>query len=155
VTSDVITAQVEPWGKFLVDAVELFPAHWQELALNKDKVPLSMRYDVYAASETAGELLVVTLRQDARLVGYFVGFVLPGLHYSTCLTLQMDIFWTHPDIRGRMEGVKLFRAVEAEAKRRGVQRMFFGSKLHKDASRLFEYLKMQPVEVYYTKWIGD
>jgi GNAT superfamily N-acetyltransferase len=151
----VITAQVEPWSEFVKDAVELFPAHWEELALNKDKVPLSVQHDVYLAYEAAGQTLVVTLRQKGRLVGYFVGFVSPALHYSTCLTLQMDIFWTHPDIRGRMEGVKLFRAVEAEAKRRGVQRIFYGSKLHKDASRLFEYLKMEPVEVYYTKWIGD
>ena len=151
----MITAQVEPWSKFVKDAVELFPAHWEELALNKDKVPLSVQHDVYLAYEAAGQTLVVTLRQKGRLVGYFVGFVSPALHYSTCLTLQMDIFWTHPDIRGRMEGVKLFRAVEAEAKRRGVQRIFYGSKLHKDASRLFEYLKMEPVEVYYTKWIGD
>lgn len=151
----MITAQVEPWSEFVKDAVELFPAHWEELALNKDKVPLSVQHDVYLAYEAAGQTLVVTLRQKGRLVGYFVGFVSPALHYSTCLTLQMDIFWTHPDIRGRMEGVKLFRAVEAEAKRRGVQRIFYGSKLHKDASRLFEYLKMEPVEVYYTKWIGD
>ena len=151
----MITAQVEPWSEFVKDAVELFPAHWEELALNKDKVPLSVQHDVYLAYEAAGQTLVVTLRQKGRLVGYFVGFVSPALHYSTCLTLQMDIFWTHPDIRGRMEGVKLFRAVEAEAKRRGVQRIFYGSKLHKDASRLCEYLKMEPVEVYYTKWIGD
>ena len=151
----MITAQVEPWSEFVKDAVELFPAHWEELALNKDKVPLSVQHDVYLAYEAAGQTLVVTLRQKGRLVGYFVGFVSPALHYSTCLTLQMDIFWTHPDIRGRMEGVKLFRAVEAEAKRRGVQRIFYGSKLHKDASRLFEYLKMEPVEVYYTTWIGD
>jgi hypothetical protein len=27
--------------------------------------------------------------------------------------------------------------------------------MHKDASRLFEFLKMEPVEMYYTKWIGD
>lgn len=151
----MITAQVEPWSEFVKDAVELFPAHWEELALNKDKVPLSVQHDTYLAHEAAGQTLVVSLRQKGRLVGYFVGFVMPALHYSTCLTLQMDIFWTHPDIRGRLEGVKLFRAVEAEAKRRGVQRIFYGSKLHKDASRLFEYLKMQPVEVYYTKWIGD
>ena len=151
----MITAQVETWSGMVDEAAQLFPLHWEELALNKDKVPLSVQYDVYKAYEDAGRTLVVTLRQKGRLVGYFVGFVSPGLHYSTCLTLQMDIFWTHPDIRGRMEGVKLFRAVETEAKRRGVQRVFYGSKLHKDASRLFEYLKMEPVEVYYSKWIGD
>jgi GNAT superfamily N-acetyltransferase len=152
---DVITAHVETWSGILDEAKGLFPLHWEELALNKDKVPLSVQYGVYAEHEAAGRLLVVTLRQSGRLVGYYVGLMAPGLHYSTCLTLTMDIFWTHPDIRGAgLPGVKLFRKVEEEARRRGVHRIFHGSKLHKDASRLFQYLEMEPVEVYYTKWIG-
>lgn len=151
----MITAQVEPYQECLHELMECYPAHWAELALNKDKVPLDPQYDVYDARDDAGQLLLVTLRDAGRLVGYFIGFIAPGLHYRTCLTLTMDIFWTHPDIRGGFAGVKLFRTVEKEAKRRGVHRMFYGSKLHKDASRLFEFLKMEPVETYYSKWIGD
>lgn len=150
----MLTTQVEPWSEFVVEVQPLFPQHWEELALNKDKVPLAPQYHVYAAREVAGELMVITLRDKGRLVGYFVGIVAPGLHYSTCLTLTMDIFWTHPDIRGGFAGVKLFRAVEKEAKRRGVQRMFYGSKLHKDCGSLFRYLGLEPIETYYSKWIG-
>jgi hypothetical protein len=151
----MITAQVEPYSKCLPELMECYDLHWEELALNKDKVPLDPQYDLYEARDDAGQLLLVTLRETGRLVGYFIGFIAPGFHYKTCLTLTMDIFWTHPDVRGGFSGVKLFRLVEKEAKRRGVHRMFYGSKMHKDASRLFEYLKMEPVEIYYTKWIGD
>jgi hypothetical protein len=151
----MITAQVEPYSKCLPELMECYDLHWEELALNKDKVPLDPQYDLYEARDNAGQLLLVTLRETGRLVGYFIGFIAPGFHYKTCLTLTMDIFWTHPDVRGGFSGVKLFRLVEKEAKRRGVHRMFYGSKMHKDASRLFEYLKMEPVEIYYTKWIGD
>ena len=151
----MITAQVEPYSKCLPELMECYDLHWEELALNKDKVPLDPQYDLYEARDDAGQLLLVTLRETGRLVGYFIGFIAPGFHYKTCLTLTMDIFWTHPDVRGGFSGVKLFRLVEKEAKRRGVHRMFYGSKRHKDASRLFEFLKMEPVEVYYTKWIGD
>ena len=151
----MITAQVEPYSKCLPELMECYDLHWEELALNKDKVPLDPQYDLYEARDDAGQLLLVTLRETGRLVGYFIGFIAPGFHYKTCLTLTMDIFWTHPDVRGGFSGVKLFRLVEKEAKRRGVHRMFYGSKLHKDASRLFEFLKMEPVEVYYSKWIGD
>ena len=151
----MITAQVEPYSKCLPELMECYDLHWKELALNKDKVPLDPQYDLYEARDNAGQLLLVTLRETGRLVGYFIGFIAPGFHYKTCLTLTMDIFWTHPDVRGGFNGVKLFRLVEKEAKRRGVHRMFYGSKMHKDASRLFEYLKMEPVEIYYTKWIGD
>jgi GNAT superfamily N-acetyltransferase len=151
----MITAQVEPYSKCLPELMQCYDLHWEELALNKDKVPLDPQYDLYEARDDAGQLLLVTLRETGRLVGYFIGFIAPGFHYKTCLTLTMDIFWTHPDVRGGFSGVKLFRLVEKEAKRRGVHRMFYGSKMHKDASRLFEFLKMEPVEIYYSKWIGD
>ena len=151
----MITAQVEPYSKCLPELMECYDLHWEELALNKDKVPLDPQYDLYEARDDAGQLLLVTLRETGRLVGYFIGFIAPGFHYKTCLTLTMDIFWTHPDVRGGFSGVKLFRLVEKEAKRRGVHRMFYGSKMHKDASRLFEFLKMEPVEIYYSKWIGE
>lgn len=151
----MITAQVEPYMDCLPELMACYDQHWEELALNKDKVPLAPQYDVYEARDDAGQLMLVTLRDTGRLVGYFIGFIAPGLHYKTCLTLTMDIFWTHPDVRGGFAGVKLFRAVEKDARRRGVHRIFYGSKMHKDASRLFEFLKMEPVEMYYTKWIGD
>lgn len=150
----MITAQVEAFAPFMKEVMSLLPLHYEELALDKDKVPLDPMFEVYQQRDSAGQVMAVTLRDKGALVGYFVGFVAPGMHYRTCLTLTMDIFWTHPSIRGGLAGVKLFRVVEKEARRRGVQRLFFGSKMHKDASRLFEFLKMDPVETYYSKWIG-
>lgn len=150
----MITAQVENLTERLEEMKPLFPLHWEELALNKDRVPLDPQYDVYLERDARGEVLFVTLRELGELVGYFVGFVVPGLHYRTCLTLTMDIFYVRPDKRGRC-GVKLFREVEREAKRRGVKRMFVGSKCHKDASWLFERLGYEEVERYYSKWMGD
>lgn len=150
----MITALVESLTERLDELKRHFPAHWEELALNKDQVPLDPQYDVYLERDARGEVLFVVLRKAGEIVGYFVGFVAPGLHYQTCLTLTLDIFWTHPSIRGGTAGLKLFRAVEAEAKRRGVQRIFVGSKLHKDASRLFEAMRYTEVERYYSKWLG-
>jgi GNAT superfamily N-acetyltransferase len=151
----VITAHVESLRSNLEELKPLLPLHWEELALNKDKVPLDPQYDLYLAREDAGQLLMVVLREAGKMVGYFVGFIAPGLHYQTCLTLTMDIFYVHPSVRARFGGVRLFKAVQAEAKRRGVQRMFVGSKCHADASRLFEALGYKEVERYYTAWLGD
>jgi len=150
----MLTAQVEPFPAFLDEVQPLLPLHWEELALNKDQVPLAPQFDEYLRRDAAGGVLVVTLRELGQLVGYFVGFIAPGLHYRTCLTLTLDIFWLHPSHRGKMGGVKLFRTVEAEARRRGVQRMFVGSKCHQDASFLFERLGYERVEVHYSAWLG-
>ena len=160
----MITAQVESLTAGLEEMKPLFPDHYKELALNQDKVPLDPCYNVYLDKDAAGEVLYVTLRELGRLIGYFVGFVHPSLHYKTCLTLQMDIFWLHPDFRDgdSLDAVEreracmtLFESVRKAAKARGVKRVFYGSKSHKDASTLFEALGMVEVERYYSAWIGE
>lgn len=151
----MLTAAPEAWATFVEEAKPLFPLHWEELALNKDEVPLDPQYHVYDERDAQGMVMVVTLRDAGELAGYFIGFVAPGLHYQTCLTLHLDIFWVHPKHRGQMGGIKLFKAVEKEARRRGVQRMFVGSKTHADASFLFERLGYTKVETTYSVMLGD
>ncbi|MFA5166731.1 MAG: GNAT family N-acetyltransferase [Candidatus Paceibacterota bacterium] len=151
----MITYQVESFEERLPEFKYLLPEHYEELALNKDKVPLSPQWEVYFDQERQGQLLFVTARELGEIVGYFIGFVRPGLHYSTCLTCIMDIFYIRKDKRNGRAGIKLFQFVEKELKRRGVNRWFVGSKIHADASSLFKYLKFEPVETYYTKWLSD
>lgn len=151
----MITAHSESFEKNLEYLKPLLPLHYEELALNKEKVPLSPQFDKYIAAEQEGGLIFVALRKAGQLVGYFIGFIAPGLHYSTCLTCQMDIFYVVPEHRGDGAGWQLFKFVENELKKRGVQRFFVGSKMHKDASWLFERLGYTPVETYYSAWLGE
>lgn len=151
----MLTAHVENLTERLEELKPLFPLHWEELALNKDKVPLDPQYHVYLQRDARGEVLFVTLRDKGELVGYFVGFVAPGLHYQTCLTCHMDILYLRQDRRGAMGGVTLMKAVKDEAKRRGVQRMFVGHKTHMNIGPLFERLGFEHVESTYSTWLGD
>lgn len=150
----MLTAHIESLTERLEEMKPFFPLHWEELALNQKQVPLDPQYDIYLDRDAAGQVLLVTLRNAGEMVGYFVGFVAPGLHYQTCLTLTMDIFYVLPEHRGSGGGFVLFAAVEKEAKRRGVERMFVGSKCHKDASFLFEKLGYEEVERYYSAYWG-
>lgn len=152
----MLTAAPEPFAPFLEEVKPLLPLHYEELALNKDKVPLAPQYDEYLRRDEAGMVVTVAMRSAGELVGYVVGFVSPGLHYQTCLTLIVDIYWLRPDMRGNGGGMILFRALEKEAKRRGVQRMFVGYKLHSPAPKpLFEALGYEACEMFYTAWWGD
>ena len=151
----MITCHVESFEQQLAELQVLLPAHYLELALNQDHVPLSPQFHVYIERERAGGLLFVTLRDAGDLVGYFIGFIASGLHYSTCLTCTMDIFFVRQDRRSGSAGVRMFRFVETELRRRGVQRWFMGSKIHADASSLFKRIGAAPVETYYSKWLGE
>lgn len=147
----MVTAQVEPWLSNVAELKGLIGGHYEELALDKEAWPLDPRWDVYEAEDRAGVLLFVTLREAGRLVGYFIGNVAPGKHYKTCLTCVMDIFYVHPDFRKGRSGLILFKAVEHELRRRGVNRWFVGTKLHKSAAVLFKRLKFVEIETYYSK----
>lgn len=151
----MLTAAPEPFPPFLDEVMPLLPDHYAELALDKDRVPLAPQYHVYLDRDSRGEVLTIAMREAGELVGYFIGFVNPGLHYSTCLTLLLDIFWLKPEHRGKHGGTILFDAVEKEARRRGVQRMFVGSKVHLPADWLFERRGYTKVETHYSAWLGE
>lgn len=152
----MITVQLESFEERLDELKALLPMHWEELAINRDKVPLAPNFDFYIQYERGGQFIFMTLRENGLLKGYFIGFITPGLHYSETLTCKMDIFYIHPECRGSaLPGLKLFRAVEKELRRRGVQQWYVGSKISHDASPLFKRLGFEPIEVYHSKWIGE
>jgi GNAT superfamily N-acetyltransferase len=148
-----LSVQVEAYGDMLEEAKPLYQRHWEELALDQDAVPLAPDWERYAALEASGALSIVTVRARGRLVGYSFMVVQRGLHYATTLEARMDMFWIAPEHRGRMGGVRLFREVERELVRRGVRRVYAGSKLHRDASRLFLALGYKPIETWFSKML--
>ena len=146
-----------------------FGRHYLELALNQDSVPLSPLDDRYLAKDAFGEVVCVTGRERGAIFAYYVGFVGPGLHYSTCLTCTPDIWFVEPEKRNGTAGVRLLKAVEAELRRRGVQRWLMGGKIARrggdeigrelrevrtDPSALFERIGAERIEVIYSKWLG-
>ena len=150
----MITAGPEPWRPTIDEMMPLLPLHWDELALDKYFVPLMPQWHVYDERAAKGEFHIVVLREGGRIIGYYWGFIAPGLHYAQTLTAHMDIFFVHPEHRRGRNGIILFEAVERELRRRGVQRWVVGAKLHKDASPLFKRLGFTPIEMYHSKWLG-
>ena len=153
----MITFQTESFKKTLPEFAYLLPAHYEELALHKNKVPLQPQWNIYFDREENGNLIFVTARDSElnEIVGYFIGFIANGLHYETCLTCHMDIFYIRKDLRNGRLGVKLFKFVEAELKKLKVDRWYVGSKSHADISSLFKYLGFEQVETTHCKWLGD
>lgn len=148
-----LSCQVERFFDVLPEMQPMLPRHWEELALDKESVPLDPNWQRYRELDATGSLSMVTVRENGALRGYAIMFVTPGLHYRTCLEARMDIFWLAPEVRGRMGSVRLFRAVEKEMRRRGVRRVYLGSKLHKDVGRLYTALGYHPVECWYSKML--
>lgn len=150
-----VTAQVENLTETLEELKPHFPAHWEELGLFKDKMPLDPQYDVYENLDAAGQAFLVTLRDQGRLVGYFVGFITPGLHYQQTLTCKMDITYIDPAYRSAGNGALLFDTVKTALVKRGVKLWWVGSKNHKPIEAFFRMFGFEQQEAYFAMWLGE
>lgn len=150
----MITFAIEPFSSVYDELLPLLEAHYGEISTHKDHgVPLEPMVDVYRAREKDGSLMMVIGREAGQIAAYFVCFIAAGLHYQSCLTCSPDIFYVSPERRTGIAGIRMFRFVEKELKRRGVKRWAVGSKVQHDASALFRFLGFQPVETMFEKWL--
>lgn len=150
----MITFAIEYFSDVYGELLPLLHEHYSEISTHAAHgVPLEPMVSVYRAREADGSLLMAIGREAGDIAAYFVCFVAPGLHYASCLTCSPDIFFVRPDLRTGRTGIRMFKFVEAELRRRGVMRWAVGSKVEHDASALFRYLDFKPVETTYEKWL--
>ncbi len=151
----MVTYQVEGWFDVKDEMSHLWPLHWQEVALNRDKIPLEPDFDSYAAYANSGMLHIVVARKDGEIIGYHFSVVRPHLHYKNSLSAFTDIYFIAPAHRTGRTPMRLFEHVEKTLKARGVKKLFTGTKLSLNAGPLFEHMGWTPTETLYTKYIGD
>jgi GNAT superfamily N-acetyltransferase len=147
--------QRETMAAVHADIEPLLAEHWEEIAADRDKVPLDPDWDAYYASEKAGILVITTARLAGALVGYAPVFVARNLHYRSLIIGEGDIFWLHPDHRGAGMGLGLLRAAERHCRAAGANKMIWKEKCDHRLGRFFEHLGYKPFEVHYTKLMMD
>lgn len=148
---ELISIATEPWEDCRDEVMAYWPAHWEEVALDRDTVPLDPNVADYDAKALAGSLHVVTVRRAGELVGYHITLVMPHLHYRSTLCGFVDVYWLRPDCRQGWTGVNLFREVERSLRARGVVKVYSGTKKHLDAGAIFEHLGWTEAERLYSK----
>ena len=136
------------------EALPLLRRHWEEVALDRDSVPLAMDWAVYEAMDAAGLLHIVTAREDGALAGYYWAMVQRHLHFSTTLTAFTDlIFLDKPFRRGRT-GQRLIEAAEQSLRALGVRQILTGVKPKPNLGPLLQRMGYALHEVSYSKQIG-
>jgi GNAT superfamily N-acetyltransferase len=146
----MVTYQEEKYSDCIEELKRLYPEHYEELSVTKT-IPLEPAYDVYLQLENNGVLKAVTCRKDNELIGYILFIVTPHLHYKSCLTAVEDIYFLKKEHRKGRIGIKLFQFAEEYLKSLHVNRVIFGTKVHLDNSKLFEYLGYSFFEKLYSK----
>jgi hypothetical protein len=130
----LITAHIESFISCYEEMQALNKKHYNEISEHKKRgIALEPDYQRYFDREQAGELLYVTLRHEGLIVGYFIGFIMPDLHYKNCLRLFQDILYIDVQCRGQNALPMLLKLVKDEAKLRGCRLFTCG---YKDAHKL-------------------
>jgi len=146
--------QTETFDAVITEIQPLLQKHWEDVALNQDKVKLNPNWRAYQFLEREGALHITTARNKGRLVGYVIYLLSNWLHYKEEVLADGDIFWLDPDYRKGMTGVRLLKEAEQSLIARGVTAISNKVKLHKDVGRVFERLGYTPIERVYMKRVG-
>lgn len=111
-----ITMQVEKMTTCLDDIKPLFHDHWLEIAGNKDTIPLDPDFDRYQILEDQEMLRIFTVRDEGKLVGYFISFIAPNLHYKTTIYALNDVLYVDPDYRAGTVAYRMFNGAMKDLK---------------------------------------
>lgn len=149
------TYTIERWEDCQPEIAQLCVLHWEEIALNRDSIPLAPDWERYEALANLGMVETAVARdEDGQLVGYQVYFVMPHMHYKTSLTAMSDVLFLAKEHRKGMTGIRLMKCAEQRLKERGVQRVIQNVKLHSDWGLILERLQYKPFERLYAKLLG-
>jgi len=151
----MITYQVERWQDAHEEMAKLWVLHWEEIAHERDKIPLEVNYREYNALAEIGVVHLLVAREHGAMVGYHLSMVKGHLHYASLLSAFVDVYFMLPKYRLGFAGIKLFREAEKSLRARGVRKIFTGTKISKDMSIIFKRLGYKHVENLLTKYIGD
>lgn len=153
--NSTLTFQRESFDAWLKDVEPLIYPHWKELTLDKDicgdPYPDVERFRL---AEKQGYLLIVTARDKENLVGYWVGAILPHLHYPQMgRVASTDMYFLLPQYRVGANGLLLISAAEEEAKTAGAVQFQISCKVHADHTRLMEAMGFTKTDYLFRKRI--
>lgn len=150
------TYQIEDGGE-LIPSEEMRPLlerHWNEVAGHKDKIPLNPDFDRYKELANMDALCCTTMRSDGELVGYFICFVVPHIHYKEHPMAFNDAIFILPEYRrGLTPVISMLKSAEKELRRRGVSKIVINTKLTNDFGPVLRRVGFVAFETVYEKML--
>lgn len=147
----MIKFTVEKLDTVYEEIQDLLKQHWEEIAVLKDTVKLNPSYDAYRKLEDSGKLYILTVREDGRLVGYYVSIVTKNPHYMDEVWAINDIMYLHPDYRKALTGYTMIRKAEEDLKKMGATVSTVHVKVAHPCDSLMNRLGYLPNEINYIR----
>ena len=146
--------QQEFLSQVQTECQSLIELHWEEIALNKDKIKLNPDWEAYYSLEDQGKLKIFTARDGNKLVGYFVVLLGNNIHYKDHLFASNDVIYLHKDYRKGFAGIRLIKFAEACLKEDGVSVLIINTKVHQPFDKILDRIGFNLTERAYSKYLG-
>lgn len=143
----------ENYATVVEDIQRLLPLHHDEVALDKDAIPLDPDLPKYQVLDERGLIVIYTVRtEECRLVGYAIYAVHLHLHYKTTKVAVSDLVFVEKEHRNFGAGSGLMAFVEDDLRAQGVVVMRTSTKAaHPQLAMLVQSRGHEVAEVIYTK----
>lgn len=151
----MIEYKEEKLHECLEEMKPLLLKHYEEVAMYQDKIDFNPDYDRYFQLEELGMIHIVTVRDEGKLIGYFLSLINYNLHYSDHLYAVNDILYVDESYRNEGVGQELFSKAEEFLLDKGVSVISIHMKTEKPFDSLCENLDYDYCERLYTKYIGE
>ena len=150
-----ISYAIETYQTVQEEMRTLVGEHWEEIAVNKDKIKLNPDWESYEHLSDEGYLGIYTARSNGALVGYFIVVATPNIHYKDHIFGVNDVLFLQKKYRKGLTGVKLIKFAEKDLKEKGVSVLVINTKVHTPFDKILERMKYSLIERVYSKYIGE
>lgn len=140
--------RVERFTEIAHELPPLFQRHFDEIAHDKEEIPLAPDWAHYAEIDKTGQLFVLTARDGGRLVGYFFAIVGKGLHNARSIMARTDMYYLLPEYRKGRNGYTL---IKTAVEKMSFDKMSIATKLDHDQGAIFRRLGFRPAETVWTR----
>ncbi len=145
----MITYQVETLEDFRDEIQPLLESHCDEVHHFKDDIPLSVDWEKYQALDKAGILHSVIVRDEGKLIGYFISFINTNMHYKEHSYAVNDILYVEPEYRNSSVAYNMFKYAEKCYKELGVSVFTVHMKKSKTFETLCSAVGLEEIETTY------
>lgn len=151
----MITYQIETIEDTLEELKPILHKHHKEASSLNESIELDPDYDAYEMMDENGYILFYTARDDGKLIGYCLYFILKDLQHKSHLVAKNDFIFIDPSYRKTGVSVELFKRAEEVLRDLGVSYITQSMKKHREFKTLMDILEYDELEVVYHRWIGD
>ena len=151
----MISYQEESFYDVIDEIKPLLEKHWEEIAIYKDKIKLNPNYDQYKVLQDNGMMHIATARDDEKLVGYFITFIVPNLHYQHIKTASNDILFLAPEYRKTLVGYGMIKFAVQKLSEMDIDIISIHEKKEHSLAPVMKRLKFEHKENTYMKYVGE